>query len=175
MLIFTSVMYLPRASDYKDSGHGVVPENEIQIYTWPDASLREIADLVKDVILRSVQQKHVTLTFALVYPDKEGRFVLRNVGRLASFRGGPDDKKTLADVNFQTGDYLDILVDANGSGNGRPEHRNNALNTSTRNHGGRGGSFRGGSGRGRPGSGPGSARGVADKGSFQQNKRQRNV
>ncbi|CAM9434364.1 unnamed protein product, partial [Ectocarpus fasciculatus] len=98
------------AVDYKESGHGAVPQNEIQIYTWPDATLREITDLVKDVILQSVKQKHLSLTYALVYPDREGRFVLRTIGKLASFRGGPDDSKTLGGVNFQTGDYLDIMV-----------------------------------------------------------------
>ena len=74
-----NLILLRRAVDYKDSGHGTVPQNEIQIYTWPDATLREITDLVKDVIMQSVKQKHVSLTYALVYPDREGRFVLRTV------------------------------------------------------------------------------------------------
>jgi hypothetical protein len=28
---------------------GSEPEGELQIYTWPDASLRELADLISDV------------------------------------------------------------------------------------------------------------------------------
>jgi histone deacetylase complex subunit SAP18 len=67
------------AADYKDCGHGTVPANEIQIYTWADATLRELSDLVKDVIAQALRVSQFSLTFALVYPDSEGRFVLRSV------------------------------------------------------------------------------------------------
>ena len=45
---------------------------------------------------------------------------MSQIGKLSSFRGGPDDKKTLADVYFQTGDFLDILVEFGDRGDHHP-------------------------------------------------------
>ena len=65
--------------DYKDAASGSLPNNEIQIYTWPDATLREITDILKDVILQSIKQKHATFAFSLVYPDRNGVHTMRSV------------------------------------------------------------------------------------------------
>lgn len=37
-----------RLEDYAKRGHEPV-DDEVQIYTWPDATLRELADLVAEV------------------------------------------------------------------------------------------------------------------------------
>lgn len=50
----------------------------IQVYTWPDASLRELTDLVKEV-QPAARRSTARLDFALVYPDKRGRNVMRVV------------------------------------------------------------------------------------------------
>ncbi len=68
-----------RLADYRDSAFGNVPKDEIQIYTWPDATLREITDLLKDVIMQSVKQKHVSFSYGLVYPDRNGVYTMRMV------------------------------------------------------------------------------------------------
>ena len=81
------------------------PKEEVQIYTWPDATLREITELVKEVVtLECCQTKascnqmapscshavslqvnpaakrmNARLEFSFVYPDKRGRNVMRVV------------------------------------------------------------------------------------------------
>jgi hypothetical protein len=73
-------MYAPlRAHAYRDCGRGAMPGNELRVHTWADASLREVADLAREGIAGAAQHTHFAMTFSLVYPDKEGRFVLRPV------------------------------------------------------------------------------------------------
>ena len=50
------------------------------MYTWPDASLRELTDLVK-AVQPAARRSTARLEFALVYPDKRGRNVMRVVRR----------------------------------------------------------------------------------------------
>ncbi len=50
-----------------------------QIYTWPDATLRELSDLIKEV-KPEARHKGARLSFALVYPDRNGRNVMKQVG-----------------------------------------------------------------------------------------------
>ncbi|XP_065864806.1 histone deacetylase complex subunit SAP18 isoform X4 [Euphorbia lathyris] len=89
---------------------GKEPKDEVQIYTWKDATLRELTDLVKEVAPAS-RRRDARLSFAFVYPDKNGRFVVREVGKTYSNRGGKlDDAKALADLGFQIGDYLDVAI-----------------------------------------------------------------
>lgn len=49
-----------------------------QIYTWHDATLRELCDLVKEVNPLA-RQRNARLGFAFVYPDKRGVNVMRQV------------------------------------------------------------------------------------------------
>ncbi|XP_078176612.1 SIN3 associated polypeptide P18 isoform X2 [Carex rostrata] len=89
---------------------GKEPKDEVQIYTWKDATLRELTDLVKEVA-PAARKRDAKLSFAFVYPDKNGRFIVRPVGRTFSFGNGRlDDGKTLADLDFQIGDYLDVAI-----------------------------------------------------------------
>lgn len=46
--------------------HGEVPSNELQIYTWQDATLRELTTLVRDVN-PDTRRKGTFFDFALVY------------------------------------------------------------------------------------------------------------
>ncbi|XP_043721551.1 histone deacetylase complex subunit SAP18-like [Telopea speciosissima] len=90
---------------------GKEPKDEVQIYTWKDATLRELTDLVKEVA-RAARRRDAKLSFAFVYPDKNGRNVVRPVGMTHSYGNGrgQDDSKTLADLSFQIGDYLDVAI-----------------------------------------------------------------
>ncbi|CAN6815659.1 unnamed protein product, partial [Brassica oleracea] len=90
---------------------GKEPKDEVQIYTWKDANLRELTDLVKEVSV-AARRRDARLSFALVYPDKNGRFIVRQVGQTMSYpnRKQPDDSKTLADLHFEIGDYLDVAI-----------------------------------------------------------------
>ncbi len=56
----------------------VMPLLHPQIYTWMDASLRELTDLVKEVNVHA-RNRSSRLSFALVYPDRRGINVIRQV------------------------------------------------------------------------------------------------
>ncbi|TVU33608.1 hypothetical protein EJB05_25433 [Eragrostis curvula] len=89
---------------------GKEPKDEVQIYTWKDATLRELTDLVKEVALPA-RKRNARLSFAFVYPDKNGRFVVRPVGSTFAYgHGRGDDAKTLAELGFQIGDYLSVAI-----------------------------------------------------------------
>ncbi|XP_042483905.1 histone deacetylase complex subunit SAP18 [Macadamia integrifolia] len=90
---------------------GKEPKDEVQIYTWKDATLRELTDLVKEVA-PAARRRDAKLSFAFVYPDKNGRNVVKPVGMTHSYGNGrrQDDSKTLAELFFQIGDYLDVAI-----------------------------------------------------------------
>ncbi|KAG6547897.1 hypothetical protein Mapa_010717 [Marchantia paleacea] len=85
------------------SVRGKEPKEEVQIYTWRDATLRELTELVKEVS-PSARRRDARLSFAFVYPDRRGRNVIRNVGMTqanGSSRRGGDDARSLAELSFQ--------------------------------------------------------------------------
>uniref|UniRef100_A0A061R694 Histone deacetylase complex subunit SAP18 n=1 Tax=Tetraselmis sp. GSL018 TaxID=582737 RepID=A0A061R694_9CHLO len=86
-----------------------LPKGEVQVYTWMDATLRELTDLVKEV-QPPARKPHARLSFSFVYPDRRGRNVMRQVGMVISGKQGDDDSKTLKQLNFQIGDYLDVAI-----------------------------------------------------------------
>lgn len=98
-------------SDEEFATRGKEPKDEVQIYTWKDATLRELTDLVKEVAL-AARKRDAKLSFAFVYPDKRGRYVVRPVGMAFSYGNNRrlDDAKTLQDLNFQVGDYLSVAI-----------------------------------------------------------------
>ncbi|KAG1684752.1 hypothetical protein DVH05_010578 [Phytophthora capsici] len=86
--------------------------NELHIYTWPDATLREIADLVQDSNT-DAQKPNMRLSISVVSETRDGRVLIRKVGIVnCNHRRNADDTKTLASVRFHPGDMIDIaLVD----------------------------------------------------------------
>ncbi|KAH7577822.1 hypothetical protein JRO89_XS01G0304100 [Xanthoceras sorbifolium] len=74
---------------------GKEPKDEVQIYTWKDATLRELTDLIRGflydsaVLVKEVapaaRRRDARLSFAFVYPDKNGRFVAREVSFSLSY------------------------------------------------------------------------------------------
>ncbi|XP_038993196.1 histone deacetylase complex subunit SAP18-like [Hibiscus syriacus] len=54
---------------------GKEPKDEVQIYTWKDATLRELTDLAE--VAPAARRRDARLSFVFVYPDKNGRFVVR--------------------------------------------------------------------------------------------------
>ncbi|THF94263.1 hypothetical protein TEA_011489 [Camellia sinensis var. sinensis] len=99
-------------SDADFAVRGKEPKDEVQIYTWKDATLRELTDLVKEVAPEA-RRRDAVLSFAFVYPDKHGRFVVKEVGRTYSYPNGrrPDSGgKALGELSFQIGDYLDVAI-----------------------------------------------------------------
>jgi len=91
---------------------GRLPSGELQVYTWKDATLRELADLVKGAFPPAQKRQRGVISFAFVYPDREGRHVVRPVGRVFvnTAKRSDDDERTLAALKFVTGDFLDVAV-----------------------------------------------------------------
>uniref|UniRef100_T1KN61 18 kDa Sin3-associated polypeptide n=1 Tax=Tetranychus urticae TaxID=32264 RepID=T1KN61_TETUR len=80
---------------------GNVPSNELQIYTWMDASLKELTNLVKEVN-PDARRKGTYFDFALVFPDlRTPGYRMRDIGSTCSGQKGVDDTKTLAQSRFQ--------------------------------------------------------------------------
>lgn len=89
---------------------GNVPTNEIQIYTWMDATLKEITSLVKEVNPEA-RRKGTMFDFALVYPSPATPgFRFRDIGTTVSGQKGADDNKTLSKLGFNIGEYMDVCI-----------------------------------------------------------------
>lgn len=58
-------------SDYRLHHRDILPAREVKLYTWRDATLREITDLLKDYIEELKYEKRL-LDFSLVYQDQDG-------------------------------------------------------------------------------------------------------
>ena len=56
--------------------------DEIAIYTWMDADLKELSDLIKDV-QPAARGRNARISFSFIYPDRKGRNVMRQVRRAA--------------------------------------------------------------------------------------------
>ena len=86
---------------------------ELQLYTWPDCSLRELTDLVKRAV-PDARKPRCRLSFAVVYPDKKGATAMKEVGLIWSTstakRAPEAERKTLKDLRFQTGDFIDCAI-----------------------------------------------------------------
>ncbi|CAI5459530.1 unnamed protein product [Closterium sp. Yama58-4] len=95
----------------KEGGQGQEPKEEVQMYTWKDATLRELTDLLKEVVPEA-RRRDARLSFAFVYPNRQGRNVMKQAGITNSMprRPTPDDNRTLHELGFQTGDFLDVAI-----------------------------------------------------------------
>jgi histone deacetylase complex subunit SAP18 len=111
---------------------GKVPPNELQIYTWMDASLRELTSLVREVNPES-RKKGTYFDFSVISPQN-GRgipgpngvfchYASRDIGTTVSGTKGMDDNKTLAQARFVIGDYVDIAITPPNPGGGGRAHR----------------------------------------------------
>lgn len=90
--------------------YGNVPSNELQIYTWQDATLNELTSLVRDVN-PDTRKKGTYFDFSVVYPEyRSHTFRMREIGVTCSGQKGADDNKTLAQAKFCIGDFLDISI-----------------------------------------------------------------
>lgn len=110
---------------------GNVPQNELQIYTWKDATLNELALLVKEVNPEA-RRKGTKFNFALVYPDPRAPiYRMREIGSTVTGQKGPDDLKTLAQARLSIGDYMEIAItppdswNSNARKGGYPPNYNN--------------------------------------------------
>ena len=99
-------------------------DDEVVIYTWRDATLRELSNLVRGV-LPGQQASDPTLkfSFTLLYPNpqRKGAFISRPLGW--SFEGGDGvgrslqltdaSERTLESFRFVPGDIIDVAIYTN--------------------------------------------------------------
>ena len=66
---------------YRMAINGILPTHEVQIYTWPDATLRELCELLRDVI-PGLDDNNASLEYSLVFIDRNGDFGIKQVTKL---------------------------------------------------------------------------------------------
>lgn len=99
-----------RHSNINEYRRGNVPANELQIYTWMDATLKEICSLVQEVN-SDAKRRGTIFEFSLVIPELTKPVPrMRELGTIIAGQKGFDDNKTLAQLEFVIGDFLDIAI-----------------------------------------------------------------
>jgi hypothetical protein len=113
-----------RVGVHDDDDEGKPEFSEFRLYTWKDATLNELYGCVTRTVMESENEemkrvlsdgdgKGVVMVFSLVYPDRNGKLVMRQIGRVSSEdtrTGGMDGGETLQRVGFEIGDFLDVAV-----------------------------------------------------------------
>jgi len=105
-----------RHNNMSEYMRGQTPQNELQIYTWMDATLKELTGLIKEVNPES-RRRGTYFDFAIVYPDlRQGpRCSSRDIGTTVAGQKGPDDNMTLKEAKFCIGDFLDVSINSPNS------------------------------------------------------------
>jgi histone deacetylase complex subunit SAP18 len=65
-------------AEYRNVSKDVFPSREVQVYTWPDATLREITELLKEAI-QEIREPMVLLHYNLVCVDRIGQWIMKPV------------------------------------------------------------------------------------------------
>ncbi|CAF3326405.1 unnamed protein product [Rotaria socialis] len=95
------------AKEYED-GH--TPENELQIYTWMDATLGELTKLIQEVNT-DARRRGTQFSFSIVQADStHNRYYLTDIGITENGPRRGDDQIQLAKTRFRVGDYLDVAI-----------------------------------------------------------------
>ena len=84
--------------------------DEIHLYTWSDASLRELTDLLKEFVPEA-KQKDSILEYYVVYPNPHGKGYLKKpAGTVFAIGKGKDDLLTIHEIGMRIGDRMDINI-----------------------------------------------------------------
>jgi len=85
-------------------------EDEVQIYTWKDATLKEISNLIKEVV-QDANRPNAKLSFKLVYIDNlRGKYAFKELGTIHNVTSSEHDEINLDDARFVIGDFLDVAI-----------------------------------------------------------------
>jgi histone deacetylase complex subunit SAP18 len=85
-------------------------EDEIQIYTWKDASLREIASLLAEIDPKYAKHGN-SLSFKSVYLDNiRARYNSKDLGVINISKPSKTDDVTLEENRFIIGDFIDVAL-----------------------------------------------------------------
>ena len=92
-----------------DNKEKILESEEVKIYTWKDATLRELADLVKEMV-PAAKKKDATIEFYIVYLNFYGKYKKRLAGSVSSIGKGKEDYSTLEEINMRIGDLMDVKI-----------------------------------------------------------------
>ena len=82
---------------------------ELQIYTWFDATLSELMGLIRK--LPNYRDRGTQFSYSIVFPEPSApTYRMRHVGVTIGGKRGPDDDKTLGECRLQIGDYIDVAI-----------------------------------------------------------------
>ncbi|PJF16756.1 hypothetical protein PSACC_03451 [Paramicrosporidium saccamoebae] len=84
-------------------------DDEVEIYTWRDATLLELVDLLKEVNVEC-RRRDARFSFRLIYQDYRGECHYKQLGSVWAGRGGRDDGRTLEEIRFVQGDFIDVAI-----------------------------------------------------------------
>lgn len=87
-------------------------EDELVIYTWPDATLKELSSLIKDVH-PDTRRKGCSFAFRLIFQEpSKGQFLFKDVGIVYNdvAKRSKDDFISLEKIRFVQGDYIDVAI-----------------------------------------------------------------
>ncbi|EDQ90477.1 uncharacterized protein MONBRDRAFT_36553, partial [Monosiga brevicollis MX1] len=81
-------------NDYRGEN---TPPGELDIYTWMDATLKELSDLIKECNT-SARRKGARLAFSSVFKDTRGNPTLRHLGEITNGEETDAGSRSLSDV-----------------------------------------------------------------------------
>ncbi|XP_055335179.1 histone deacetylase complex subunit SAP18-like [Paramacrobiotus metropolitanus] len=90
--------------------NGNTPSGELQIYTWMDATLKELTGLIREVH-PDARKRGTYFEFNIVFPERGSRqYRNRAIGTTKNGERGQEDNLTLEAVEFQIGDFLSVAI-----------------------------------------------------------------
>ena len=88
--------------------------SELDIYTWEDANLKELAKFIHDALKDTVLGMYDFYKFSRIYHDENGTLLSDEIGNVVindkRSKLNKNIKKSLKDIGFQIGDYFDINI-----------------------------------------------------------------
>ena len=88
--------------------------SELNIYTWEDADLDELAKFIHLALKDTVLGNYDYYKFSRIYYDSKGTLLRDKIGNVVinnkSSKLNDNIKKTLKEIGFQIGDYFDINI-----------------------------------------------------------------
>ena len=88
--------------------------SELDIYTWEDANLKELAKFIHDALKDTVLGMYDFYKFSRIYHDENGTLLSDEIGNVVIndkiSKLNKNIKKSLKDIGFQIGDYFDINI-----------------------------------------------------------------
>merc|ERR1719199_2010175 len=84
-----------------------LPKNELRIHSWMDATLRELAELIKQAIPETRGNRRIS--FRRVCRTRP-RPIMRQMGVVHSSARGLEERCMIKDKMFEIGDFIDISI-----------------------------------------------------------------